>query len=365
MVCATALFVGCNVPKSQERPEFSVYETTDPRIESFLQEMVDDEHFSGVALVMQEGRVVHAKGYGAATEGHPNNVDTAFHVASITKQFTAAAILQLVERGELDLKSPINDHLPEDYRSSTWEAVTVHHLLSHSSGIPDYAGTRDYYEIVAGFATDRTVDGMITEAMVKPLEFPSGSRYAYSNLGYTLLGQIIEHVSGISYDEYLEANILAPMSMVSTSIHGVGHVPVTNEAAGFRWSVEQTAYVSDDTETLPATAPDAGLITTLTDFAKWAQIYTGEEQNVLTNESVAMMTSEQVEIGRGGSVDGYGYGLGVGDRLIAHSGHVVGFRSQFVFDRQTETLIAVFSNNSAINMERVAFGLLTVLFSPS
>lgn len=107
------------------------------------------------------------------------------------------------------------------------------------------------------------------------------------------------------------------------------------------------------------------MITTLIDFAKWSQIFTGGDQEILTQESIDAMMSQYIQMGRGGSVDAYGYGLGVGDRLIAHSGHVVGFRSQFVFNRKTDTLVVVFSNNSAINIGRVAFGLLTMLFTPT
>ena len=105
----------------------------DPRFESFLQEMMLDEHFTGVALVMREGKIVHANGYGNATEEKENTVTTAFHVASITKQFTAAAVLQLVENGAVDLDVSVNECLPQRYRSPKWDSVTIHHLLSHTS----------------------------------------------------------------------------------------------------------------------------------------------------------------------------------------------------------------------------------------
>jgi CubicO group peptidase (beta-lactamase class C family) len=116
-----------------------VREVSNSRFDSYLQEMVTKEHFTGVALVMREGKILHAKGYGAATSARANDVDTQFHVGSVTKEFTAAAIMQLVEKGVLKLDGPINSYLPPIYRSAKWDAVTIHHLLSHTSGIPNYA----------------------------------------------------------------------------------------------------------------------------------------------------------------------------------------------------------------------------------
>lgn len=176
-LCAFVLLAGCTGDVTPEAPgetDSVMIEVVDPRIDGFLEEMVDQEHFSGVALVTRGGDVVHAKGYGSASGGNLNNVNTAFHVASITKQFTAAAIMQLVEAGTVDLDESIIVYLPEQYHTPTWKDVHVHHLLSHSSGIIDYAVTRDYYDVVDGFCLGDTVDGMIREAMTKDLEFAPG-----------------------------------------------------------------------------------------------------------------------------------------------------------------------------------------------
>jgi len=365
LLFAVSVFAGCATKEHVANSQTTVRDVANTRIQSFLEDMEKEEHFTGVAVVMQDGQIVHAKGYGAATIDEANEVSTAFHIASITKQFTAAATLQLAEVGSVNLDNSVNNYLPGEYRSPKWELVTLHHLLSHSSGIPDYAIARDYYDLEEGFGFGDTVDGMVREAMEKDLEFAPGSKYSYTNLGYTLLGLVIENQTDLSYARYIKDNILEPMAMWSSQIHEEGHNPTTDEAGGFRWSDEQAAYISDDTETLPATAPDAGLITTLDDFVKWVEIYRGGDQSILTKESVDAMTTQHIQMGRGGSVDAYGYGLGVGDRLIAHSGHIVGFRSQFILDRQTDTLIVVFSNNAANNMERIAFGLLTIVLAPT
>ena len=343
----------------------SVVEVVEPRVDAFLNEMVEKEHFSGVALVARNGIVIHAKGYGSASDGLPNTVDTAFHVASITKQFTAAAIMQLAEAGAIDLHEPINVYLPRQYRADAWDSVNVHHLLSHSSGIPDYGVTRDYYDVVDGFCLGDTVDGMIREAMAKDLEFTPGTSYSYSNIGFTLLGEIIEEQTGKPYARYLQAEILEPMGMESSRIHVEGHVPVVNEAAGFRWDAEMQKHVKDDVVSLPVTAPDGGLVTTLADFMRWVPIYTGGNQEILTRASVETMTTMQIAKGHQGELEAYGYGLDVGERLIGHSGYIVGFRSRFDLARNGEALVIVFTNNTSNSPERISAGLLTILFSPA
>lgn len=343
--------------------ESGMSEVVEPRIESFLQGMVVDENFTGVALVVTNDQIIHAKGYGYSSPSVPNNVETIFHVASVTKQFTAAAIMQLVDARVLDLAESINAYLPEKYMTPLWNSVTVHHLLSHSSGITDYAVTRDYYDVVDGFCLGDTVDGMVQEAMSKDLEFAPGTKYAYSNIGFTLLGLIIERQTDTPYAQYMKENILQPLGMASSKVHTEGHVPARNEAHGHRWDDDKKLHVKDDFVSLPVTAPDGGLTTTLSDFLIWSQIFSGGGQRLLSEHSFERMTSQQIPIGRGGPLDAYGYGLYVGDRLIGHAGYIVGFRSQFIYDRETATLIAVFANNTTNDPQDIAFGLLTILFA--
>ena len=304
---------GCNSKEPVTVSEERVREIEDISIEKYLQDMMVDEHFTGAVLVARGADFIHAKGYGLATAELQNNVETHFHVASITKQFTAAAILQLVEAGLVDLQESINTYLPEPYRATQWDVVTVHHLLTHSSGIADYAVVRDYYNVVDGFCLGDTVDGMIREAMGKDLEFDPGSKFSYSNIGFTLLGSIIENVSDTPYATYLEQRVLKPMGMDSSRVHVEGHVPVKNEAQGFRWSEEQNTHIPDDIVSLPVTAPDGGLVTTLADFLKWAQIYAGAKQSILSPASVEMMTRQHIPSdGKDGPMASYGYGLATG-----------------------------------------------------
>ena len=366
VIISVSLFmVACGGKIYEAKPVLIDQEVIDPGMEIFLKEMEREKHFSGVALVMKKKEVVHAKGYGKADSEQENRVTTAFHVASITKQFTAAAILQLVEKGRVELEGSINEYLPEGYRSSYWENVTLHHLLSHTSGIPNYAVTRDYYEVVQGFCLGNTVDGMVKEAMGKELEFDPGSKFSYSDINYTLLGFIIENQTRMAYHEYLKVNILEPVGMKNSRIHIRGHIPGSDEAEGHRWSEEQSMHVPDDSISLPVTEADGGLVTTLDDFAKWVGIYMNRKQMILGDSAIAWMTSPMIEVafkGPGGHPQSYGYGLLVQGNLVHHSGYIVGFRSDFIVDRKEEILIAVFTNNTTNDPIGISNGLLELAY---
>jgi CubicO group peptidase (beta-lactamase class C family) len=361
--CALLFQAGSAVSATTGHSDAVVREISDGRMDAIAREAVAKEHFTGVVLVMQRGRILHARGYGLASAHRANSFDTKFHVGSITKEFTATAIMQLAEQGALRLDGRINAYLPLKYRAARWDAITVHHLLSHTSGIPDYVVSRDYYHVVKGFCPPDTVDGMLKEAMGKDLEFAPGSKYSYTNLGYTLLGVIIENQAHTTYPEYIQHHILEPLGMSSSRIHIVGSAPARNEAEGLRWSDERQQHVPDEVVTLPATAPDGGLITTLGDFARWSRIFMEGKLPILSADSFRQMSTPHVRIGNGGPLDSMGYGLFVGDRLIGHGGLVVGFSSQFVFDRDTGTLIAVFCNDVNGNPQQVVFALLTLLLT--
>lgn len=367
IVCAAVgvALVGCasteSPPPTPTVQPVQLTQVIDSDIDDYVVSMLVEERFSGAVLVARGGEAIHARGYGTRAPSFPNDVDTRFHVASITKQFTAAAILQLYEAGQLVLTQSINRYLPARYRAPQWEGITAHHLLTHSSGIPDYAIVRDYYDVVDGFPLGDTVDGMIREAMAAELQFPPGSEFRYSNIGFTLLGEIVEQLSGQSYAEYLRSRVLEPMGMRDSRVHVEDHVRVPNEARGHRYSERQRRHVPDDVVSLPVTAPDGGLITTLADFLAWSRIYAGADQPILQPASIELLTGRHIAADRDeGPLSWYGYGLSTGERLIGHAGYIVGFRSQFMYDRLTDTLVVVFANNVTSNPQRIASDLLTL-----
>ena len=365
VACATE--AGPPVAKAEPGEMSALHAVTDPASELFLQQMVEEEHFSGVALVMRGDTIIHAGAYGDSAPGVANRLDTRFHVASMTKEFTAAAIMQLVEAGRIDLDSPINTYLPTKYRSEYWSPVKVRHLLSHTSGITDYAESRDYYDVVDGWAFGDTVDGMIREAMAKELQFEPGSNFRYSNIGFTLLGEIIEAQSGVSYADYVQHNLLDPVGMTHSTIHIADHVPAPGEAEGLRWNEEEGRHTKDDVLSLPVTSPDGGLITTLDDFVKWIAVYRKMSHPGLSRASLERMMQPSIPPGSYGWPEqglhgqaSYGFGLALSGDLIMHEGYIVGFRTHFIYSRDDDLLVVVFTNNTSNNAYKISSGLFEI-----
>ena len=205
----------------------------------------------------------------------------------MTEKFTAGSIMKMVEEGKFNLESTMNYFLPEKYRSDKWKEVNIHHLLTQTSGIEDYALTRDYYVVEKGFCFGNTVDGMIKEAMEKETSFVPGSKFSYANIGYTLLGQIIEYSTGETYHSYMKNNILEPMGMHNSYIHNTSNYTVaTDESIGYRWDTTMAKHVPDDILSLPVTAPDGNLVTTVADFLKWTRIYSEQDETILKKASI-------------------------------------------------------------------------------
>src|SRR5688500_2111138 len=187
--------------------------------------------FNGSVLVAENGKVIHKKGYGHANMEWNilNTPDTRFRLGSITKQFTAALILQLVDEGKVKLDGKVSDYLPT-YRKDIGDKVTIHQLLNQTSGIPSYTSVANFRANVS--RNPYTVDDFVKQFASSDLQFEPGSKFSYNNSGYFLLGAIIEKVTGQSYDKALKAKILDPLGMKNTGYDL--HAPIIEKrAAGY------------------------------------------------------------------------------------------------------------------------------------
>src|SRR5687768_17919018 len=171
--------------------------------------------FNGSVLVAEKGKVIYKKGFGLADMewNIPNQPDTKHRLGSITKQFTAVAIMQLVEQGKLKLDVPISSWLP-DYPKKSGDVITIHHLLTHSSGIPNMTSFPGFFKDV--MRNSYSPVQLVNISADSTLQFKPGERFAYSNSGYLLLGYIIEKVTGKSYEQVLQENIFTPLKMNNT-----------------------------------------------------------------------------------------------------------------------------------------------------
>ena len=183
-----------------------------------IKELAAQGRFSGALLVAQEGEPILKQAYGQADRALdlPNQVDTKFNLGSMDKMFTAVAIMQLVEQGRLALDDVIADHLPDYPNQEVANAVTIHHLLTHTSGLGDYSES-DRYKAVHDQI--RSLEDYVPLFVDTPLEFEPGEQFLYSNSGFIVLGLIIEEVTGQSYYDYVRLNIFEPSGMTDTGAY--------------------------------------------------------------------------------------------------------------------------------------------------
>lgn len=298
--------------------------------------------FSGTVLVAKDKHILWTRGYGLANHEHvvPNRPATVFRLASLSKPFTALAILQLSKQGKVDLHAPLRTYLPT-YPAA--ETLTLHHLLTNSSGIPDYVTQEAFGRQLMHQPT--TVDALITTFQDLPVLFMPGERFSYANSNWVLLGKVIETVSGQAYGDYVREQIFVPAQMTQSGYDEESSV-VPHLATGYlanAHSVTRAAHV--DPSTMYAAG---GLYATVGDLHRWWMALTNGA--LLTQDSYARMTTAHIT-----SDDAsYGYGLALdqqwGRRRVFHDGGMPGFLSTANYYPEEQLFIALLSNfeNSAI-----------------
>ena len=305
------------------------------RFDAIVQPHIDAGRFTGAVLVTQRGTPLFERGYGLANREWdiPNTPNTHFRIGSITKQFAAVCILVLEERGRLKLADPVSVHVPD--APDAWRGITLHHLLTHTSGISNV--TRDP-EFVLWKFQPTTVRQMVARFRDRPLDFAPGERHAYSNSNYLVLGLLIELVSGQRFGDFLRENVLAPLGLNQTGVDSNLAI-LPRRAAGYwlRNGEILNAPYSD------MTVPHAGgaMYSTTHDLARWAEaVFSGDK--LLTPASRAkLLTPAQ---------DNYALGLRVatfrGRKLIEHGGNISGFSSHLRHYPEDDLTIVVLSNLS-------------------
>lgn len=332
------------------------------KIDELMELYFDYGQFNGTVLVAEKGKVLFKKGYGLANMewNIPNEPDTKFRLGSITKQFTSMLILQLVEEGKIDLDAKLSDYLSY-YRKDTGEKVTIHHLLTHTSGIPSYTGLPDFFEEIS--RNPYPVKEFIQEYCSGDLEFEPGSRYVYNNSGYFLLGAIIEEVTGETYENVLKTKILDPLGMKNT---GYDHYEtiIPRRASGYEKNAGGYANAPYLDMSLPYAA--GSLYSTVEDLYLWDQaLYT---EKLLSQEYKELMFKPQVPAG--GAY--YAYGWMVGEKSfpkskekvewIGHGGGINGFNTliqRFVEDRH---LVVLFNNTGVAPLSAMSDGIINILY---
>jgi CubicO group peptidase (beta-lactamase class C family) len=326
-------------------------------IDALVRKYVALNQFSGAVLAAEGGKVLFKKGYGMANLewSIPNAPDTKFRIGSVTKQFTSMLVLQLVQEGRLKLDDKAADILPY-YRKDTGGRFTVHHLLNHTSGLPNYTNAEFF------LGPGRRPWGM--EAFVKEfcsgeLEFEPGAEYRYSNSGYFVLGAVIKQVTGKSYEQNLRQRILDPLGMTAT---GYDHqeIVLPGRAAGYERRGE--AAVHADYVDLSTPGAAGAMYSTVEDMALWDRALYGD--TLLGPELKTRMFTP--------GLGNYAYGWGVrmlpigpdkAERtVIRHSGGIPGFSSHIVRVPEERNLVVVMSNFDDHGIQALAEGVLDILY---
>jgi CubicO group peptidase (beta-lactamase class C family) len=340
------------------------------RADAYMQTVRQAHDFSGVVLIARDGKILFARPYGMANLEHdvPNTLDTKFRLASITKQFTAAAILILEERGKLRVSDSICKYLRDC--PSPWSPVTLHQLLSHSSGIYSFteSSDNDRYDPLPMPVLDT-----VARFKDKPLDFQPGQAFHYSDSGYLLLGYVVEQASGEKYEAFLDENIYKPLHMQDS---GYDHQEpiLKHRAQGYvlkNGSVVNSAFMAMDT-------PFGGgsQYSTVRDLLLWDQaLYADRLLSAKSLQAMFTPNPQQVPpewlLGKKG---GYGYGWMIeelfGRKLYVHGGLINGFSSIIMRYPEDKTLVVVLCNREedfpgdlkALKIVGVGEGLSAVAF---
>lgn len=320
-------------------------------METFLQAHFATGEFMGSVLVARGDEVVHSGGYGMANLEHdvPNSPETVFRLASLTKPFTAAAILQLQEQGRLDVNDRVELYLPDYPHGSE---ITIYQLLNHTTGIPDY----EFLQPSMAFRRAASLNELMALFSDLPLEFPPGSQFKYSNSGYVVLTAILETVSGQSYPDYLAEHILRPLDMAATGFDDAAAI-LPGRAGGYTW--DGAAYHNSEFFDMSNAAGAGGLVSTVFDMYRWDRsLY---RDDVLGESSRQAFFTPTSEMGEG---IGYTYGGAAiefsGRDYILFSGEINGFFATSLRYPAVELYVVVLSNLQNPSAQAVALGLAAI-----
>jgi CubicO group peptidase (beta-lactamase class C family) len=318
------------------------------RLDAVASAYATDKRFMGSVLVLDGDRVLLDRGYGEANRDWaiPDAPDVKFRIGSLTKQFTAALILLLQQDGKLSLSDPIAAHLPD--APAAWSKVTIFQLLHHVSGIPDFTEDPRFPVWSASPRTPKEILALVAD---KPLDFPTGSKFVYSNTNYEILGAIIEKVSGKTYAEMLSSRLLGPLGLKDTGLDADDLI-LPHRALGYRREGEGWVYAHSESLSVPWAA--GAMYSTTGDLARWARALYGGK--VLGPESLKQMTTP----GLGAYAMGLIASSQAGGPLIWHNGGIEGFHSYLGWRPQSRVTVVVLANDQGSPDEVIAGKLIDV-----
>lgn len=319
-----------------------------------VEQFAEYNKFSGAILVAHKGQVLYKQGIGWANRewNLPNTPDTRFQIGSVTKQFTAFLLLQMVEQGRLRLHEPLATYLP-DYPADPGNRITLHHLLSHTSGLPHYNAIPDYRETL--FVMPYSQSEYIDQFKALPLRFEPGEGFGYSSFGYYLLGVVLEKVSGKSYGQLLKDNIFDPVGMYDTQLDD--GFPQRHRATPYRFNYDVFDYAYAEYRSSTTAYSTGGVFSTLEDLYRWHRaLYT----DALLSKPYRdlLFTPVQRNYGYGWFVDAYEEDI----PLVFHNGGITGYTANYLRFINDDTCIIVLSNTRGYKSTELPWLLAAILY---
>jgi CubicO group peptidase (beta-lactamase class C family) len=303
-----------------------------PRLLQVANSYTAGNAFMGTVLVAEGDHILLDQGYGMADLewNIPNAPDVKFRLGSLTKQFTATLVLLLQQDGKLNIEDPVGKYLPDAPKS--WEKITLANLLGHTSGIPNFTSDKDFGTWGMSKHTNAEEIAFFRD---KPLDFEPGSKFAYSNSNYEVLGAVIEKVSGEKYGDQLRKRIFDPLGMQDTGLD-TDELILPKRAQGYSPGKDGLVHARSESMTVPWAA--GSIYSTTGDLLRWERALFGGK--VLNDASLAAMTTA----GKGD----YGLGVGVvqqsGVKVIQHGGGIEGFNTQLAYVPDRKITVIVLSN---------------------
>ncbi|WP_072037598.1 serine hydrolase [Flavihumibacter sp. ZG627] len=322
------------------------------RVDSLVNAEMKSQRIPGLSLiVVRDGKIDFVKGYGYSNLEHkvPVKAETIFQAGSVGKQFTAFAVMLLVQDGKISLDDKLTKYFPD--APSGWDSITVRNLLNHTSGFGDYTNNLHYW-------ANYTEDSLYQEFRKRPLIFKAGEKQQYSNMGYATLGIIIGKAAGKFYGEYLKERVFTPLGMTTARIITEEDI-VPNRAAGYRLlndSLKNQEWVSP---TLNTTA-DGSMYVTALDMAKWEAALNAEK--LLKKEYYNMMWAPTKL--NDGTNENYGFGWSIDSvnnkRILEHNGSWQGFECTIKRYPEQKIAVVVFANLKRASTYKIATRVLRI-----
>jgi CubicO group peptidase (beta-lactamase class C family) len=324
-------------------------------IDVFVNKQIKQQGLVGVSIgVIRNGKIIKAKGYGLSNIelGVPASEKTVYKIGSVSKQFVAVSILKLVKEGKLKLSDPVKKYIRNAPRG--WNAITILHLLHHTSGLPidppAFDGMKDQADSV-----------YIKAAFSVPLNFPVGSKFEYSNFGYFVLADIIRIVSGHSFADYMQKNVFEAYGMQHTRTTSADAI-IKNRAGGY---IKNSKDSIRNAPNWVAVRPSGAFLSTIDDMLKWELVM--QNNKLLAKEDWPRLWTDTVKtpMTMDNEVVFYGYGWMTnkvsGKPFVHHAGSLPGFRSVYCRYLEDKTAIIVLTNVDYADTYGIAFGIADLL----